>query len=197
MVDDYFTNIVEFLNTGATPSEHDIAQKKQLVVRVTNYQLIAGTLYKLGADGILRRCVLEHETSVILEEAHDGIVGGHYAGKATTQNILCPPRHVCSHRIFFFSPEELQGSSISLSGNLHPQQSFPEVSPLPPGDQLNLAISRVRDLKPPTLPFKSCDTRSGDTGIAPSFTSALTTYNRGLGLMLAPLATSQPRNLAG
>jgi hypothetical protein len=63
-------------------------------------------------------------------------------------------------------PEELEGSSISLSGNLHPQQSS-EVSPLLPGDQLNLAISRVRDLKPPTLPFKSCDTRSDDTGIAP------------------------------
>jgi hypothetical protein len=28
-----------------------------------------------------------------------------------------------------------------------------EVSPLPPGDQLNLAISRVHESKPPTLPL--------------------------------------------
>jgi hypothetical protein len=60
-----------------------------MVVKATDYQLIAGNLYKMGADGILRRCVLEHKRSVILEEAHDGIVGGHYAGRAMTQNILC------------------------------------------------------------------------------------------------------------
>jgi hypothetical protein len=33
-------------------------------------------------------CV-EHEISMILEEAHDGIAGGHYAGKVTAKNILC------------------------------------------------------------------------------------------------------------
>jgi hypothetical protein len=37
----------------------------------------------------LRRCVLEHERSIILEEAHDGIYGGHYASKETTHKILC------------------------------------------------------------------------------------------------------------
>jgi hypothetical protein len=33
--------------------------------------------------------VLEHERLMILEEAHDGIAGGHYAGRETAQNILC------------------------------------------------------------------------------------------------------------
>jgi hypothetical protein len=89
MVDDYFSDIVEFLSTGMDPSKMTIAQKKKLVVKETNYQLIVGNLYKLGADGILRWCVLEHERSIILEEAHDGIVGGHYAGREMTQNILC------------------------------------------------------------------------------------------------------------
>jgi hypothetical protein len=89
MVDDYFSDIVQFLSTGMAPSEMTVAQKKQLVVKETNYQLIAGNLYKLGADGILRRCVLEHERPMILEEAHDGIAGGHYAGRETAQNILC------------------------------------------------------------------------------------------------------------
>jgi hypothetical protein len=37
-----------------------------------DYQLIAGKLYKLG-DGILRRCVLEHECEMVLYEAHEGI----------------------------------------------------------------------------------------------------------------------------
>jgi hypothetical protein len=59
------------------------------VVKETNYQLIVGNLYKLGADGILRRCVLEHERPMILTEVHKGIVGGHYTCKTTAQNILC------------------------------------------------------------------------------------------------------------
>jgi hypothetical protein len=88
-VDDYFSDIVEFLSIGMAPYKMTVAQKKQLVVKSTNYQLIAGNLYKLGVDGILRRCVLEHESLVILEEVHEGIVGGYYAGRATTQNILC------------------------------------------------------------------------------------------------------------
>jgi hypothetical protein len=37
----------------------------------------------MGANNILRRCVLEHERHIILVEYHEGIVGGHYEGKAT------------------------------------------------------------------------------------------------------------------
>jgi hypothetical protein len=37
----------------------------------------------MGADIILRRCVLEHERLRILAEAHEGITRGHYAGKDT------------------------------------------------------------------------------------------------------------------
>jgi len=58
------------------------------VVRAANYQLIAGQLYKLRPYEILRRCILDHEKDSLLEEAHGGVAGGHYAGKATTQKIL-------------------------------------------------------------------------------------------------------------
>jgi hypothetical protein len=43
MVDDYFTDIVQFLSTGMAPSDMTVAQKKQLVVKETDYQLIAET----------------------------------------------------------------------------------------------------------------------------------------------------------
>jgi hypothetical protein len=42
----------------------------------------------MGADSTLRRCVLEHEIPRILAESKKGIVGGHYAGKATAQKVL-------------------------------------------------------------------------------------------------------------
>jgi hypothetical protein len=64
-------------------------QKKDLVVRAADYQLTTGHSYKMGADNILRRCVLEHERPGILVEAHEGIARGHYVGKDTLQKVLC------------------------------------------------------------------------------------------------------------
>jgi hypothetical protein len=43
----------------------------------------------MGVNKILRRYVLEHERPRILAESHEGLVGGHYAGNATTQKVLC------------------------------------------------------------------------------------------------------------
>jgi hypothetical protein len=63
-------------------------QKKSLVVRDTDYQVIAGHLYKMGADNILRRCVLEHERPIILVESHEGITGGYYVGKANEKKVF-------------------------------------------------------------------------------------------------------------
>ena len=42
----------------------------------------------MGPDEILRRCVMEAERPLILVEAHEGIIGGHYAGKETMQKVL-------------------------------------------------------------------------------------------------------------
>jgi hypothetical protein len=51
--------------------------------------MIVEHLYKMGPYRILRRCVLEHERPRILAKAHEGIVGGHYAGNATMHKVLC------------------------------------------------------------------------------------------------------------
>jgi transposase InsO family protein len=57
-------------------------------VCVAEFSLIVGQLYKMGPNEILRRCVMEAEHPLILAEAHEGITGGHYAGKATAQKVL-------------------------------------------------------------------------------------------------------------
>jgi hypothetical protein len=64
-------------------------QKKNLVVRATDYQLIERHLNKMGIDSILRRYMIEHGRPRILEEAHERIAGGHYAGKAIAQKVQC------------------------------------------------------------------------------------------------------------
>jgi hypothetical protein len=53
IVDDYFTEIIQYLSTGTAPQEYTTAQKKNLVFHATDYQLIIGHLYKMGAYNIL------------------------------------------------------------------------------------------------------------------------------------------------
>jgi hypothetical protein len=70
------------------PQYFNTAQKKNLVVKATDDQLIAGYLYNMGTNNILSICVLEHERPRILSEAHEGIVGGNYAGKDIVKKVL-------------------------------------------------------------------------------------------------------------
>jgi hypothetical protein len=86
--DNYFVEIIQYLRTGTTPQEYTTTQKKNLVVCATYYQLIAGHIYKMGTNSILRRYVLENERPRFLAEAHEGLAGGHYVGKSTTQKVL-------------------------------------------------------------------------------------------------------------
>jgi hypothetical protein len=41
IVDEYFADIIQYLSTRTVPHEFNIAQKKNLVVRASYYQLIA------------------------------------------------------------------------------------------------------------------------------------------------------------
>ena len=53
VVDKEFDAIIHLLNTGYAPEDYSIWKKKQLVVKASDYMLIAGQLYKLGPDEIL------------------------------------------------------------------------------------------------------------------------------------------------
>jgi hypothetical protein len=76
------------LGIGTAPQEYTTTQKKNLVVCAIDHQLIVGHLYKMGADSILWRYMLEHERPRILAEAHKGLARGHYARKSITQKVL-------------------------------------------------------------------------------------------------------------
>ena len=89
IAEDHYAPIIHFLATGVASEDMSTSQKKQLIVKASSFQLIAGKLYKLGIDEILWRCILPHELGQILEEAHAGIAGGHYGGHATEWKVLC------------------------------------------------------------------------------------------------------------
>ncbi len=47
------------------------------MIKTRPYTLCDGHLPKLGPNGMLRQCLTPIETSKVLEEFHEGSVGGH------------------------------------------------------------------------------------------------------------------------
>ncbi len=52
-------------------------KRSQLVIKTRPYTLCDGHLPKLGPNGMLRQCLTPIETSKVLEEFHEGSIGGH------------------------------------------------------------------------------------------------------------------------
>ena len=77
--------IASYLQTGELPIGWIMRQKKALMLRARNYTWVANTLYRLGRDGVLRRCVRLTEREELMKEAHEGDAGGH---KTTARNKL-------------------------------------------------------------------------------------------------------------
>ena len=52
-----FNTIIHLLSIGYAPKGFTNAQKKHMVIRVIDFTLIVGHLYKMGSDEILHQCV--------------------------------------------------------------------------------------------------------------------------------------------
>ena len=50
--------------------------------------MVNGSLYKLGLDDVLRRCVLEHERHDTIQQAHAREAGGHFQVDTTIMKIF-------------------------------------------------------------------------------------------------------------
>jgi hypothetical protein len=87
-IPEYLEDIAIFLSTRAYLETYSTTQKHHMLVRVADYRLIVGKLYKLGLDRILKRCALDDKIQDILWEFHNGVAGGHVRGKATAQKVL-------------------------------------------------------------------------------------------------------------
>ena len=53
VMDGHFEDIIHFLTIGTAPKGYFVQQKKELVVSVTDFFVIAGYLYKMETDEIL------------------------------------------------------------------------------------------------------------------------------------------------
>lgn len=75
VADNHFADVIHFLTTGMAPEGYTSQQEKELVVHTIDFSVIAGHLYKMGADEILQRYVPDFEQDSILVEAQGGSCG--------------------------------------------------------------------------------------------------------------------------
>ncbi|XP_058744331.1 uncharacterized protein LOC131616902 [Vicia villosa] len=84
----WFADLANHKATGMIPVDFDWNKKKKLLSNVKYYLWDDPYLFKIGADGILRRCVTEEEAQQILWHCHNSPSGGHFNGWRTTTKVL-------------------------------------------------------------------------------------------------------------
>jgi hypothetical protein len=86
--DPWFADIANFLASGILPNTMTYQQRKKLKADARYYFWDDPFLFKLGIDGIYRRCVPHEETRSILEHCHSSAYGGHASSSKTAAKVL-------------------------------------------------------------------------------------------------------------
>ncbi|XP_042423426.1 uncharacterized protein LOC122011050 [Zingiber officinale] len=87
---DWRTTIMEFLRSGATPSDQEEA--RLLRKRAGRFTLIGDQLYKKTFSRPLLKCVSSEDVEYILKEMHHESCGGHPGGHSLARKILLARR---------------------------------------------------------------------------------------------------------
>ncbi|XP_042404598.1 uncharacterized protein LOC121994723 [Zingiber officinale] len=83
---DWRTTIIEFLRSGATPSDREEA--RLLRRRVGHFTIVRDQVYKKAFSRPLLKCVRSEDVDYILQEVHQGSCGGHPGGRSLARKIL-------------------------------------------------------------------------------------------------------------
>ena len=74
--DPEWLEIKQFLLTGMVSEGLNTSERKAFILRTLKFTMIGNVLYRLGRDGIIRRCVPRSARVQVIEEAHGGDSGG-------------------------------------------------------------------------------------------------------------------------
>ena len=83
----WYADYANYIVAKYLPPSFTYQQKKKFFYDLRHYFWEDQHLYK-GVDGIIRRCVPEHEHEQILRKCHSESYGGHHAGDRTAHKVL-------------------------------------------------------------------------------------------------------------
>ena len=84
----WYADFANFLVAGILPSEMTFQQRKKFRADVKYYFWEEPFLFKVGIDGIYRRCVPNEEVHSILSHCHSSAYGGHASSSKTAFKVL-------------------------------------------------------------------------------------------------------------
>jgi hypothetical protein len=83
-IDPWYTNIINYIMVGYIPLGVD---KKKIISDSILHLWDDKYLYRVCADGLIKRCILAFETWKILERCNSSPYGGHYGAFNTNANV--------------------------------------------------------------------------------------------------------------
>eukprot|EP00253_Pinus_taeda_P012667 PITA_12667 len=87
-LDPWYGDILTYLQTSSFRPSTSKDARRRIRHQSQPYRIIGDTLYRLGADSVLRRCLTHEEDERFLNDCHSGACGGHMSGYATAQKVL-------------------------------------------------------------------------------------------------------------
>ena len=84
----WYADYANFIVSKFLPPSFTYQQKRKFFYDLRHYFWDDPHLYKEGVDGILRRCIPEHEQEEVLRKCHNNGYGGHHAGERTAHKVL-------------------------------------------------------------------------------------------------------------
>ena len=81
----WFARIVNYLVTKSIPNYWNAHEKNKFSYDIRYYFWEEPQLFHVGADQIIRRCVLKKEQEHILEICHSSLCGGHFVSRKTSK----------------------------------------------------------------------------------------------------------------
>eukprot|EP00253_Pinus_taeda_P016803 PITA_16803 len=87
-LDPWYGDIIVYLQTSSFRPETSKDARWRILHQAQPYRIVGDTLYRLGVDSVLCRCLTFEEAERVLNDCHSGACGGHMSGYATTQKIL-------------------------------------------------------------------------------------------------------------
>eukprot|EP00253_Pinus_taeda_P012769 PITA_12769 len=87
-LDPWYGDIIIYLQTSSFRPGVSKDARRRIRHQSQPYRIIGDTLYRLGADAVLRHCLTHEEAERVLNDCHSGACGGHMFEYVTAQKIL-------------------------------------------------------------------------------------------------------------
>eukprot|EP00253_Pinus_taeda_P012640 PITA_12640 len=133
-----YADLIFYLKNGYAPPNLSYKNKRAIRLKAKNFTIIDDVLFRQNYDSVLLRCLEKQEAQRVLQELHDGPVGGHFGVDTIAHKVIhagyywptlfrdaheyvrkCRNCQTSSNAMFDFAIK--RGFKLKYSANYYPQ----------------------------------------------------------------------------